>query len=428
MRNRLAESRVIHAMALAVPFVMVALATGGLRHMFHVYQMTDELYHLPVTVRAASIWPRPLLTGYFAWPGPLVYWVLAGLSRPFGTSLVAVRAAVTVLSWATVVTAYVLLRDRLGAPALVALGFAFVLCFSPFFFGESFLVLTDNPTWLCVVLALERLLAYVQKPALWKLAAFAALAAAASLMRQTNAWLFVPGFIAALTVPSTWRRRGVALAAVALGLVPLVSLFAYWGGFVVPNEMPPPLSPLEFRVRNALMALSVIGLWSAFIVPALEIKGLPARLGRRGRAAVAAAVAVALAALAAHAMRSLGGLGDGDPYGMGIVGHLSQATVWMPTASLSWWLLVPLGAAVVVVYVLRSSSRFDHVLAAALAGLILASAANGTWYQRYVDFPVFLLLVCLAVTAGVEWHRIDRVRLAGLVAVSVFWTALMAAS
>ena len=38
----------------------------------------------------------------------------------------------------------------------------------------------------------------------------------------------------------------------------------------------------------------------------------------------------------------------------------------------------------------------------------------------------FLILVALAVSAGVPWRSVDRVRLAGVVAISVFWTTAVA--
>src|SRR5664280_2041043 len=78
----------------------------------------------------------------------------------------------------------VLFRDGLQARPPDALALALLLAISPFFFGQSFHVLTDNPTWFFVVLALERLFAYVQRPAMARLAAFAACLAAATLMRQ----------------------------------------------------------------------------------------------------------------------------------------------------------------------------------------------------------------------------------------------------
>ena len=57
-----------------------------------------------------------------------------------------------------------LFRDRLHAGPLDALALTLLLVVSPLFFGQSFHVFTDNPTWFFVVLGLERLFAYLQRP------------------------------------------------------------------------------------------------------------------------------------------------------------------------------------------------------------------------------------------------------------------------
>ena len=41
---------------------------------------------------------------------------------------------------------------------------------------------------------------------------------------------------------------------------------------------------------------------------------------------------------------------------------------------------------------------------------------------------MLLILVALAASAGVPWRSVDRVRLAGVVIISVFWTAAVALS
>jgi hypothetical protein len=423
MQDRLLQSRAIHCLLLALPFVAVALALHGLTRELNLYQGFDELVHYQIVLVTAEQWPRPLLSGYNSWSGPLIYWMLATLGRPLGTSLTAVRLVVMTMSWATCATVYVIMRDRLGARPLVALALAAVLALSPFFFGESFRVLTDNPTWLFVALALERLLTYVRRPDLGRLAAFAIFAALASVMRQVSVWLFLPALVTLLSVRVTARQRLAGLVVLVLGLVPVTCLLVYWGGAVV-GGAGPAVAPIEYRVRNVLMTLAVVGFWSAFIVPSEELKALPGRLGRRGLTAVGIGVAMSLAALVAHALRSLAG---GDPYGIGIVGRLSE-TLWGPLGtSLSWWLLVPLGTAALVALVLtRSRLLDDRVLVACLLGLLISAAASGTWYQRYVDFPVLLILAALAVTAGRPWCAVDRLRLAGVVGISLFWTIAVA--
>ena len=420
----LSRSRAAHVALLALPFVVVVIAFRGLSHGFPVYQAGDEIVHAQIVASVAHIWPRPILSGYYAWSGPFVYWLLATLALPFGASLMVVRLVVATLSWATCVTAYVILRDRLGAPPRIAFAFALMLAVSAFFFGESFRVLTDNPTWLFVALALERVLAFSQDPRTGRLMAFALFAAAATTMRQVSVWLFLPGMLAVLSAPLSARRRLADLGILALGLMPLVAVLAYWGGPLPPGTGGAITYDGVARLRNLLLSLAVTGLYGGLLLPAAELRATPLRLGRRGVVAIVSAVGASLIALGLHVMLSLPGA---QTLGMGL---LARSSVWYPAlegTSVIWWLLVPLGAAVVA-YLLyaRTSRPTDRVLVTALVAVLLSAALNATWYQRYVDFPILLILAALAVSAHVEFHFLDRFRWVIVVALSLAWTMLFA--
>jgi hypothetical protein len=425
MKQWLIDSRMAHVLFVAVPFVVVAVGTAGLQNVFSTFQVWgDEPVHYQIVQQVAEMWPRPLLSGYASWSGPFVYWLLATLSRPLGTSLPAVRFAVMLTSWATCAVVYVILRDRLGARPQLALALALMLGLSPFFFGESFRVLTDNPAWLFTVLALERLLAYAGEPRLGRLAWFAIFAAASTLTRQYGAWLFLPGLVVIASLPVSRRQRIGALTVVGLGLVPLVALFVHWGGPVAQGLSVLPPSSLALRLRNVVATLAVVGLWGALVVPLAEIRAVPGRLGWCGWLVLGAAVTASIGALL---FRALGNVAGGDVIGIGIVGNLSDAASGPAGISLSWWLLVPLGTAVVVVFAMtRLGTITDRLLVTGLFGVILSAAGNGAWYQRYVDFPVLLLLTLLTVASGCALDRVDRLRLVGVVAISLLWATMYA--
>jgi hypothetical protein len=417
-----ARSRALHVALLALPFAVTAAATAGLSRSFHVYQSFDEAVHYQIVVTVAHTWPRPVLSGYSSWSGPLVYWLLAGLSRPFGSSLVACRLVVMVMSWLACVTAYVIFRDRLGARPWVALALAFMLTVSPFFFGQSFRVLTDNPTWLFVVLALERMLAYVRHPRIGRLAAFAVFAAAATLMRQIAVWLFLPALAAVVCVRVPPRARAWGAASVVLGLAPLAALLVHWGSLLPPGTAQAGTG--VYRLRDVCLSLAVVGLWGLLLTPADDLRALPGRLHLRGAVAVAGAAIVGVATVAGGAMTSLAG---GDPYGIGLVGKIGQAWWRLLGTSLVWWIFVPLGAATLVALaVTRWRCLLDRVLVVALAAIVLSCAANTTWYERYVDFGVLLLLGALVASGEARVRRVDALRWAGVLVISLLWTVMMA--
>lgn len=419
-RRALAESRWLHLLVLAVPFLVVIAGWRGLSASFPAFQGADEVIHYEIVRTAAEQWPRPLLGGYGAWSGPLVYWLLAALALPAGASLAAVRLVVAAFSWATCAVAYVLFRDRLGARPTDALWLSLLLAVSPFFLGQSAHVLTDNPTWFFVVLALERCLAYVRRPVLGSIVVFALCLAAATTMRHVSVWLVIPGLTAVACTPQTRRVQVAGVGIVVLGLLPLAALLAYWGG-----PLPPPTvgagaveTPVAagYRVRNVLLSLGVVGLYAVLLLPAAELRAWWQRaLHDRSWVAVLAAAGAGAVALAAA-----GALGTVTSF-LTLVSRLPLPTVGGASSLL--WVLIPVGAATTAALLAtRLTDAQSRVLVAALVGVLLSAAANPRWFQRYVDFPVLLVLAGLALAAGVALGRTDRERwlLAGVGAVASF--------
>jgi hypothetical protein len=412
----------VHLLVLAVPFLVVIAGWHGLHEAFPAFQGGDEPIHFGIVGVVLDQWPRPMLSGYGAWSGPTVYWLLAGLASPFGGSIEAVRLVVTLFSWGACAIAYVLFRDRLHARPLDALALALLLAVSPFFFGQSFLVLTDNPTWFFVVLALERALAYLERPALTRIAAFAVCLALATTMRQISIWLLLPGLLAVLSVPQSRRQKAVGIGLLVLGVIPLVGLLLYWGGPLPPDPVSggAAATPLAagYRVRNLLLTLGVVGFYAVLLLPAAELRDWWKRF--RGRPSWGLVLAVP--GVVALAMVVAGALGTITSF-LTLVSRVPFVVV--EGASLLFWLLVPLGAAAVAgLLATRLADVRSRVLAGALVGLLLSALANRVWYERYVDFPVLLLLAGLAVAAGVSLGRVDRERwlLTGLTSIAaVFW-------
>ena len=422
MRRNLFESRALHLTLLAVPFVITVIAWCGLTRDFPVFQLGDERIHFDIVRQVALQWPKPLIWGYAAWSGPAVYWILATLAIPLGGSLVATRLIVTAMSWGTGAMAYVLFRDRLRARPLDALALALMLTLSPFFLGQSFSVLTDNPTWLFVVAALERLLAYVRDPRTSRLVVFTLLAAIATVMRQVAVWLFVPAAVTLLTSHPAARRLMSGAATLALGLVPLIALVLVWGG-LLPTSTPPgslEQEPLKFL----LLSLAALGVYGVLLLPVDEIKALPRKLGRRGGTLVVAAIVLALAGLAAGV---LGDAAGRDPYALGWMSFAGRLYPGPRHTDLLLWGFTPAGAAVAAILAYtRLRTPVDRLLVVALAALLATTVVGAAWYQRYVDVPILLLLSCLALTAGVKLRRVDRLRWLVVVVLSLAWIVAFA--
>lgn len=423
-RAGLLDSRWLHAVVLAVPYLVVIVLWRGLSHSFPAFQGADEGIHYPIVRMVAEQWPRPLLGGYGAWSGPLVYWALAALALPFGATLEVVRLVVAAFSWGTCVVAYVIFRDRLGALPRDALALSLLLVVSPFFLGQSFHVVTDNPAWFFVVLGLERCLAYVRRPGAGKLVALALCLATATTMRHIAVWMLLPMLVAVFSAPQSRGRRIAAVTIVAAGLIPVAALILYWGGLLPPATATSgaAAAPLAtgYRLRNLLLSFGVAGMYAPLLLPSAELRAWLAR-ARDDRRWL---TVIAVSAGAAFALVVAGALGVVTSF-LTLVSRVSFPAV--AGATLLFWVLVPLGAATIAgLATTRLGEVRSRVLVAALAGVLLSALANPRWFERYVDFPILLALAGLALSAGVNLTRGDRERwlLAAVLAVASFFLLL----
>jgi hypothetical protein len=241
-------------------------------------------------------------------------------------------------------------------------------------------------------------------------------------MRQIAVWLFLPALAALFCVRVPPRARAWGAALVVLGLAPLAALLVDWGSLLPPGTAQAGTG--MYRLRDVCLSLAVVGLWGLLLTPADDLRALPHRLHFRGALAVAGAAVVGLVAVAGGAMTSLQG---GDPYGIGLVGKIGQAWWRVLGTSLVWWIFVPLGAALLVALAVTRWQRLpDRILVVALAAIVVSCAANTTWYQRYVDFGVLLLLAGLVASGEARVRGVDALRWAGVLVISLLWTMVVA--
>ena len=220
-----AQARWLHLLVLAVPFVVVIAGWRGLTQPFPAFQGADEVIHYEIVRRAADQWPRPLLGGYGAWSGPLVYWLLATLATPFGAS------PSSPFGWSSPPSrgararsptrlvprpprrpaARRPLRWRCSSPS------------RPSSSGSRSIVLTDNPAWFFVgpgPRAMSRL-----RPAADPLADRRRRRVRGARRRPCGTWLvwlLLPAIVAVFSVPQPRRRQAAALGMLVVAAVPLL--------------------------------------------------------------------------------------------------------------------------------------------------------------------------------------------------------------
>jgi Dolichyl-phosphate-mannose-protein mannosyltransferase len=385
------------ALLLALPFLAGVVGLRGLTRTMPTFHAGDEIdYHLPTIQQfARQLW-SPDLVHYQAAQTPLFHLIVAVWSRVVGLELWRLRVVEVVVSYGVVLVLYRLLRRYAGLGAWPAVGFALLFGCSPYVFGQSFILVTDNLALLLTLVAVERLLAFQRGAGLPAFATACGAIALALLTRQSTAWLGPLAFV--VLVLHAPRERRTLIAGTALlvaAALPLLALVLAWHGLVPPTADPascglcsPAAGRLgwagDSRLRAPLYALAIVGIYGTL----LHGPALLAELRRDGErrwllpagAGLVGALALLAVPLAYH---------TGDE---GWIWRLARSGPEPLGSGWPLWPLVPLGCAVLALLVRRSGA---HSLPVLLLGCFLAAQlATRLAYQKYFD-PLVLLALLL---------------------------------
>jgi len=389
------------ALVLALPFLLGVAALRGLTRTMPTFHGGDERnYHLPTILTFARELPSPGLVHYPAAQTPLFHLLVAAWGKVVGLELWRLRIAEVAISYGVVLVLYRLLRRCAGLPPWPSIGLAALFGCSPYVFGQSFILVTDNLALLLSLIAVERLLAFERGGGLGAFAAACAAIALATLTRQSSGWLAVLALLVlVLRARREPRTLGAGAALVALALVPLGALVLAWHGLTPVGSDPTSCglcSPGAGRaggaagspLRAPLFSLAVVGVYGVLLHGPALLDDLRRRGGRRAWALPAAgALAGALLLLGVPLARHAGD--EGWIWRIARSGPAPLGTSWL------LWLLVPLGCALLALLVRRAGIRSLPVLL--LGCFLLAQVATRLAYQKYFD-PLILLAMLLMLT------------------------------
>lgn len=391
----------VHCLLLAIPFLVGVFVLKCLTVTLPVDQGLDEAKHYAAVLEFARQLPFvDLSRAYGTSNGPLMYYVYGAFVAFWGPGIVKLRLLNTLVSYLTTVAMYLMFRRTLSSPPSVSLALAALVGFSPFLFGQTFVVLSDNFMYLWMVLALDFALRFARKPALPPLVVSSLFTALALLTRQFAIWLVPVTAFAVWHAPAAAARKWGWLAVVAASCVPLALVMVAWGGPVQPGSESM-LRLTDSRLANLLQALTVAGFFVLTVVPIRRIKAM-------------ASEAIHSPLLIGVALAALVGLWFGDfrnsPLTYGYFGRFAAAYPAMHGTGVVYWILAPLGAVFASWAV--SAYRADRTKWLASIGfalLALTTLASAVTYQRYVDVP-FLLCLSVLASGDEQVHRLDFVR------------------
>jgi hypothetical protein len=417
-RWRSLPSRWQAAALLALPFLAGVIGLRGLTHVMPTFHAGDEIaYHLPTIEQfARQLW-SPDLVHYPAAQTPLFHLLVAAWSRVVGLELWRLRIVELLISYGVALMLYRLLRRHAALASGPAVLLAALFACSPYVFGQSFILVTDNLALLLSVIAIERLLAFDRGGGLPAFAVACAAIGLALLTRQSSGWLALLALLV-LVLHARRDRQTLAGGAALLGLalVPFGALVLSWHGLVPPTADPASCglcAPAEGRLGWAgdsrlhapLYAIAIAGVYGSLLHgPALwdELRAGGARRRRLPLGAAAAGLVVLLVVpLAYH---------TGDE---GWIWRLARSGPEPLGTGWPLWPLVPLGGAVLAMVTRRCGVRSLPVLM--LGCFLLAQLATRLAYQKYFD-PFVLLALLLALRP--EQLR-DRRVLAGVACVAL---------
>lgn len=430
----------MYKLLLALPFVIGAAVLQGLTVEIDTFHGSDAaLYQLPTIELFRE---RIDFSDYPSAQTPLYHLVTAAWGKLVGFELWKLRLLNVAISYGAALALLRLLgrATALGPLPAFALTLAFVL--SPYFFGASFTLLTDNLALLFALLALERIHAFARDGSMTAFALAAAGMGAAVLTRQSFVWLFAVAafFLLRRREQGARERAGprrsdlvrqalLGSGLVALALVPFALLVIEWNGLVPPSADPascglcterPGVGRDTLTLRTVGFTVALLGVYATLILgpSALRwLRVLRSPAGRLARSALSSPAGRALSSFVSgkaprrldpRRLLLLAGAGalvllvvspleyvpvlPGQP---GDAGWLWKVSDLLPTvlgSSLAFWLLVPLGALAAAVLGWRAG--WASLPSVFLGAFLVAALPVGLVYQKYFD-PFMLLAVVL---------------------------------
>src|SRR5215207_10810219 len=382
------------AFLLAVPFLIGIAVLKGLTVEIDTFHGSDAaVYQLPTIMQFRE---GLQFSDYPSAQTPLFHLAMAGWGKLVGFELWKLRLLNVAISYGAALALLRLLRRATPLTELPAFALALAFALSPYFFGASFTLLTDNLAILFALLALERVHAYSRGGSMAAFATAALLTSAAVLTRQSFLWVaLVAGAFLLLGERRAPARLLAGGALLALALAPLVALAIEWNGLVPPSADPascglctdkPGVGRDSLTLRTVGFTVGVFGLYAAALLgPGLARRGVRVDWSL---VAAAAAFGVALVLISPLEYKPIG-VQPGD------AGYLWQVSKHLPSllgSSLLFWAAVPVGAAAAAL--LSRRAGWTSLATVYLVCFLAVALPVALVYQKYFD-PFALLAVAL---------------------------------
>jgi hypothetical protein len=384
---------------LALPFLIGIAVLKGLTVEIDTFHGSDaRVYQLPTILQLSE---RLDFSGYPSAQTPLYHVLTAWWGELVGFDLWKLRLLNVAFSYGAALALLRLLRRATPLEPWQAFALTLLFTLSPYFFGASFTLLTDNLAILFALLALERVNRFRSDASLATFGLACVWIAGAVLTRQSFLWLVPVAAWFLLRSAAPIGRQAVGAALLALALAPLAALVVEWGGLVPPTADPascglctdrPGVGRDSLTLRTVGFTVALIGAYATLVIGPRVLRGRTRLMAVPGGAvALAAAAGVLLLAVSPLVYKPI------VPGQAGDAGYLWKISDRLPVvlgSSLAFWLLVPLGCVAILLLVRRAG--LGSLPAVYLAAFLIAVLPVRLVYQKYFD-PFALLALALLV-------------------------------
>ena len=380
-----------HIAIILLPWLFVLVLFQWMAATFPTFHGSDEtLFHYPAIERFFGQLPYPDVRDYSSATGPMFHILFALAAKVVGLSLQSLRLVNIALSLAAVFVFYGLVARSATRGGAVLFTLLFGL--SPYFFGASFVALTDNLAILFALLAVRALVRAWESGAARHWVALCVWICLATLTRQLYVWL-AAGAALSLWSPgqalrgAALKSAGLRVAGLVAACLPLAALVLLWGGLTPPSFQQEHVSTSALNPRAGVFGVALVGLYWLALFPDLVIKELRSRailpLAILGAATV---LVLLLIPTAAH---------EGDD---GIVWRLSRIGPTLLGSGLVFWILLPLGA-LFFWTALRTEDPVARRIALLALLFLVCNLPNAKVFQKYYD-PLTIAFVMLVAIRG----------------------------
>lgn len=354
----------------------------------------DELnYHLPAVRQIAEKWPAlDLATDSLSATAPGYHYVLATISQITGDGMRRIR----LINWAVsaLLLGILFIHARRQLSFKDALFLILPFAGSNFFIKSSSWVVTDNAALLLVTLSLLSVLK--SAPRMRDRIATSLVTAAAVFVRQLTIWTtFLPLASCLYKKPvaqesrSFWRGVILSTAMAVPALIVLALLYRAWGGLVPPVWRD---ASLHFSTAGPVYLISVFAIFGFFYLPNESIRWAISVTGRRGVAiAFLAGVLFSLTTETTHSYLA-------GRWG-GYLWLLAMRLPIFAEHSLLFAVLTGLGVATIFLFWRSLRERGEHQAASVfLLGLAAFAATflvNRQIFHRYFEPTVLIFLIVM---------------------------------